>query len=97
MGEADAVNLLRGDAAFRFAQEVVDEQATAQADAVNAPDREIDPFGLQHDTPGQDVLVDGSDQRAIQVNKQRGLPALAHLAAAFPAAEHGTHASRLRR
>ena len=58
-----------------LAQQHVREQAAAHADAsVDAPDREGDPLRLERLAPGEHVLVDAIDERAVEVeeNAARG-------------------------
>jgi hypothetical protein len=46
----------------------VGEQATAHTDpAVDAPDRDLNPGVIEGLLPGEDMLVDAVDERAIQV------------------------------
>ncbi len=57
--------------ALELARERRDEQAPAHPDpAVDLPDREIDADGLQCFAPGDDVLIDAVDQRAVEVEQE---------------------------
>jgi hypothetical protein len=54
-----------------FPEERVDEESTAHADApVNFPDGEVDVHIRERLFPGDDVLVDAVDQRAIEVEEK---------------------------
>jgi hypothetical protein len=63
-----------------LAQQRAGEQAAAHADApVDPPHRQLDPGDLQRLLPGEHVLVDAVDQRAVQVEHEHrpvvhGLP-----------------------
>jgi len=57
----------------RLAEQGVDEQAAAHADAtVDAPHGELDPHALERLAPGEHVLVHAVDQRAVQVEQESG-------------------------
>src|SRR6185312_16338732 len=52
----------------------VDEQPAAHPDAaVDLPHRQAHPNTLQRLAPGQHVLVDAVDERAVQIEQERGL------------------------
>ena len=52
-------------------QQRVDEQAAAHADAaVDRPDRQLDADACERLAPGEDVLVDAVDQRAVEVEQE---------------------------
>ena len=54
-----------------FTQQGVEHQATAHPDlAVNAPDREFDAGRLCRLAPGQDVLIDTVDERAVKIEEK---------------------------
>ncbi len=56
-----------------FAQELVGEQPTAHADlAVDAPDGQRDPLAVERILPGEYVLVDAIDQRAVEIEEEHG-------------------------
>jgi hypothetical protein len=51
-----------------LAQQHAAEQAAAHPDlAMDAPNREVDPLRCQRFAPGQHVLIDGVDQRAVEI------------------------------
>ena len=54
----------------------VGEQAAAHPDlAMDAPHRELDALGIERLFPGQDVLIDAVDQRAVEIEQEGGLEA----------------------
>src|SRR5229473_447490 len=64
--------LLDRHAAPGLAQQRVQEQAAAHADApVDAPDGELDPGALERVTPGEHVLVHAVHQRAVEIEEKR--------------------------
>jgi hypothetical protein len=59
-----------------FAFELIGEQAAAHADlAMDAPDGDVDAFGVQGLLPGEHVLVDAVHQRAVEIEQKYGLDA----------------------
>ena len=57
-----------------FAQEGVDEQAAAHANApVHPPDIELDAFVGQRASPGEHVLIHAVHERPVQIEKEGGL------------------------
>lgn len=54
-----------------FTQQGIEHQATAHPDLpVNAPDREFDAGRLCCLAPGQDVLIDTVDERAVKIEEK---------------------------
>ena len=54
-----------------LAQQHVGEQAAAHADpAMDAPDRKLDALGVERLLPGQHVLIDAVDQRAVEIEEK---------------------------
>ncbi len=59
-----------------LADELIGEQAAAHADlAMNPPDREIDALSVERLLPGEDVLIDAVDERAVEVEQEYRLDA----------------------
>ena len=59
-----------------LSRELVGEQAAAHADlAMDAPDREFEPLRVERLFPGEHVLVDAVDQRAVEVEQEDGFDA----------------------
>ena len=57
-----------------LAQQDVRHQAAAHADlAVDAPDRERNAFAFERFLPGEHVLVDAVDERAVEIEQECGL------------------------
>ena len=76
MGEAQPLAALLVDRDAGLAHELVGEQAAAHADlAVDAPDGKIDAFAVERFLPGEHVLVDAVDQRAVEVEQEDRLDA----------------------
>jgi hypothetical protein len=47
------------------------QQAAAHADlAMDTPDRDVDPLSLERFAPGQYMLIDVVDQRAVKVEQE---------------------------
>lgn len=66
------LDLLRCEPYAGLTQQGADEEPTAHADAtMDAPGGQVDANLAQRVTPGDDVLVDGVDQRAVKVEQQR--------------------------
>ena len=62
------------DLVAALAQEDVRHQATAHADlAMDAPDRERDAFAFERFLPGEHMLIDAVDERAIEIEKKCGV------------------------
>src|SRR4029077_15371595 len=73
MHAPDLGRLLGLELAAGLAEQRVDEQAAAHADAaVDTPHRELDADALERDPPGEHVLVHTVDQRAVEIEKERG-------------------------
>src|SRR5207249_6785057 len=73
MDAPDLRRLLRLQFPSCFAEQGVDEQAAAHADAtVDAPHGELDPHALERLAPGEHVLVHAVDQRAVEIKKEGG-------------------------
>jgi hypothetical protein len=65
---AQLLNEFGRDRLSHFAQEGICEEAAAHADApMNPPDGERNAGGLQCLVPGQDMLIDTVDQRAVEI------------------------------
>ena len=59
-----------------FADELVGEQTAAHADlAMNAPDRKLDALAVERILPGEHMLIDAVDQRAVEVEQEDGFDA----------------------
>jgi hypothetical protein len=68
MALAEPLHALLADGESGPSKELVGEQATAHADlAMNAPDRELNTFGVEGLVPRKDVLINTIDQRPIEV------------------------------
>src|SRR5438445_264941 len=62
-----------------FPQEGISHQSTTHTDAaMDATNREIDPGIFQGGAPGQHMLINAVDQRAVQVEEERLLHAESH-------------------
>ena len=60
----------------RLSQQHVGEQPTAHADStMNTPDREVDALRLERLAPGEDVMVDAVDERAIEIEQKSNFSA----------------------
>jgi hypothetical protein len=71
MEAPQAIDPLGIDMVPRFAQEHAAEQAATHADlTMDAPDREVDPFRRKRLAPGQYVVIDAVDQRAVEVEQE---------------------------
>jgi hypothetical protein len=71
MEASQHIDAFRIDMISGFAQEHSAEQAAAHADlAMDAPDRQLDPFRRQRLAPGQHVLIDTVDQCAVEVEQE---------------------------
>jgi hypothetical protein len=58
----------------RFAQQHVRQQTAAHANlAVDAPDRQLDAFGLERFAPGEHMLVHAVHERAVQIEHECGI------------------------
>ena len=58
----------------RLADELVGEQAPAHADlAMDAPDGEVEALVVERLLPGEHMLIDAVDQRAVEVEKENRL------------------------
>ena len=76
MQMAQALELFFAEVHSGFALELIGEQAAAHADlAMDAPDRNVHAFRVQSLLPGQDVLVDAVDQRAVEIEQKNWLDA----------------------
>ena len=65
------IGLFRGHRPFRFAEECVDEQTAAHADAtMNAPNRELNADPFQRLAPSQNVLVNAVHQSAVEIKQE---------------------------
>ena len=54
-----------------FAKKLIGEEAAAHAGlAMDAPDRQIDPFRVQRFLPREHVLIDAVDQRAVEIEQE---------------------------
>ena len=74
MQPPQALDALGADLDLGFAQQLIGEQAAAHADlAVDAPDRQLDALRVQRLLPGQHVLIDAVDQRAVEIEEEDGL------------------------
>jgi hypothetical protein len=63
---AQSTGIVRAHRPSGFPEQRMGEQAAAHADAaVNAPDRDRNPGVIEGLLPGQDMLVDAVDERAI--------------------------------
>ena len=52
----------------------IGEQSAAHANlAMDAPDRKLDAFAIERFTPGQHVLIDAIDERAIEIESEGSL------------------------
>ena len=70
---AQAIDALLADLEPGLAQQLIGEQPAAHADlAMDAPDRELDAFGIERFLPRQHVLIDAVDQRAVEI-EQKGV------------------------
>ena len=59
-----------------LAHQLVGEQAAAHADlAVDAPDGKLDALAVERLLPGQHVLIDAVDQRAVEIEQEDRLDA----------------------
>jgi hypothetical protein len=73
MHAPDLHRLLGLQFAAGLAEQGVDEQAAAHADAaVDAPHRELDADALERFAPGEHVLVHAVDERAVEVEQEGG-------------------------
>ena len=71
MALAQPLDARRVDLEPGLAKEHVGEQAARHADlAVDAPDRELDALLLKRLVPGEDMLVDAVDERAVEVEQE---------------------------
>ena len=62
-----------------FVEQHVRQQPAAHADlSMNAPDRELDAVGFERRLPGEDVLVDAVDERAVEIEHERCVHTLCH-------------------
>src|SRR5437867_6994337 len=73
MHAPDLRRLLGLQLAPGLAEQRVDEQATAHADAtVDAPHRELDAGALERFAPGEHVLVHAVHERAVEIEQEGG-------------------------
>ena len=71
MGLAQPLAALLVDRNAGLANKLVGEQAAAHADlAMDAPDGKVDPLGVQRLLPGEHVLIDAVDQRAVEIEEE---------------------------
>src|ERR1700676_4017710 len=76
MGLAKPVDALGADLDPGLAKQLVGEQAAHHAYlAMDAPDRQFDTLGVEGMLPGQDVLVDAVDERAVKIKQEGRLDA----------------------
>ncbi|ESW72925.1 hypothetical protein X772_33440 [Mesorhizobium sp. LSJC280B00] len=74
MAPPQPVDALGADLNVGFAQQLVGEQPATHADlAVDAPDRQLDILLVERLLPGQHMLVDAVDQRAVEIEQESGL------------------------
>ena len=67
---------VRIDVEAGLAQQLIGEEPAAHADlAMDAPDGQLDVLGIERSFPGQHMLIDAVDQRAVQVEQKDGLDA----------------------
>ncbi len=70
---AQAIDDLDADLEPGLTQQLVGEEAAAHADlAMDAPDRKLDAFGVERLLPGEHMLINAVDQRAVEI-KQKGV------------------------
>ena len=68
MQHLHALHLVAADLTADLAQQRIDEQAAAHADAaMDAPHSKLDTAGLERLTPRQHVLVHAVDQSSVEV------------------------------
>jgi hypothetical protein len=74
MALAQPLNTIGADRESGFAKKLIGEQPSAHADlAVDAPYGQLDPLGVESLLPGQHMLIDAVDERAVEVEKENGL------------------------
>ncbi len=74
MRGADALDALFVERDAGLAQQHVDQQAAAHADAaMHAPDRQVNAVALERLVPREHVLVDAVDERAVEIEQECGL------------------------
>ena len=57
-----------------FPQQHIGEETARHADAaMDAPDRQFDALGQQGIVPGEHVIIDAVDQRAVEIEQKSGL------------------------
>ena len=70
------LNALSADFDAGLTKQLIGEQASAHADlAMDTPDRQFDAFGIERVLPGQDMLIDAVNQRAVEIKQEDGLDA----------------------
>lgn len=100
MEAAEARDAVLADVLTRFPRELVCEEAAAHANlAVDPPDGQGDPLLVQRLAPGEYMLVNAIDERAVQIEQEAGLDAHRcplHAAAARDCFEASSTASMTR-
>src|SRR5258706_13299199 len=75
MPARDALNAGSIELEPGLAQQHVDQQPAANPDAaMHAPDRQRDALAVECLVPGEDVLIDAVDERAVEIEQERGVP-----------------------
>src|SRR6202453_2323981 len=76
MQMAQALEAFVAEVRSGFTFELIGEQAPAHADlAMDAPDGDVDAFGVEGLLPGEHVLVDAVHQRPVEIEQKHGLDA----------------------
>ena len=74
MEQPQLLQHLRPEFEARLARQRLGEEAARHADlAVQPPDRDLDAFFLQRIVPGQHMVIDAVDQRAVEIEQEGGL------------------------
>ena len=70
------LNALSADFDAGLTKQLIGEQASAHADlAMDTPDRQFDAFGIERVLPGQDMLIDAVNKRAVEIEQEDRLDA----------------------
>jgi hypothetical protein len=68
MDAAQVIDAFLADLALHLAQKHIGKKSARHADAaVNAPHRQLDAFGQQGIMPGEHVIIDTVDKRAVEI------------------------------